>query len=83
MIRVTWYQADVYCRWTGKRLLPEPEKPRPVTGRFWSAGDGQAFLFLASEDGRDVVLPPGQPLRVRGSWERTQVADAEECPSYP
>jgi len=62
------HERDFGREWV-YRLLPEPERSGQVTGRFWSADDGQAFLILSSEDGRDVVIPPGQPLRVRGSWQ--------------
>jgi hypothetical protein len=62
------HERDFGPEWV-YRLLPETERARQGTGRFWSAGNGQASLILASDDGRDVVIPPGQPLRVRGSWQ--------------
>jgi len=62
------HERDFGAEWV-YRLLPEAERSGQVAGRFWSAAAGQAFLILSSGDGRDVVIPPGQPLRVRGSWQ--------------
>jgi hypothetical protein len=42
-----------------------------VAGRFWSTADGQAFLLLAAPGGREIMIPPGLPLRVRGAWQAT------------
>ena len=63
-----FHERDFGPEWV-YRLLPEAVRVGEVAGRFWSADDGQAFLILSSTDGRDVVIPPGQPLRVRGSWQ--------------
>ena len=62
------HERDFGSEWV-YRLRPEPDRSGQVVGRFWSAADGQPFLILSSEDGRDEVIPPGQPLRVRGSWQ--------------
>ena len=62
------HERDFGSEWV-YRLQPESAGSGQVAGRFWSADDGQAFLILSSADGRDVVIPPGQPLRVRGSWQ--------------
>jgi hypothetical protein len=43
----------------------------PVTGRFWSTADGQAFLILAATSGRTVVIQPGNSLRMQGTWQPT------------
>ncbi len=51
------------------RLLPAQEAAGRVAGRFWSTTDGQAFLLLAAPGGQEVVIPPGSPLRVSGSWQ--------------
>ena len=50
------------------RLPPSAPASGVLTGRFWATANGQAFLMLSSADGRDVVIPPGTPLRVRGAW---------------
>lgn len=50
------------------RLAPAGPHAGDVSGRFWSTADGQAFLILAAAVGRDVVIPPGRPLRVTGAW---------------
>ena len=62
------HERDFGPEWV-YRLPPESTRSGQVMGHFWSADDGQAFLILSSEDRRDVVIPPGQPLRVRGSWQ--------------
>jgi hypothetical protein len=50
--------------------LPQGQAARaPVAGRFWATAGGQAFLLLAAPGGRESVIPPGMPLRVRGVWQ--------------
>jgi hypothetical protein len=51
------------------RLAPDLAPAGRVTGRFWSTDDGQAFLLLSSADRDNVVILPGQPLRVQGAWQ--------------
>lgn len=51
------------------RLPPASPNIGPVAGRFWSTADGQAFLLLAAPGGREIMIPPGLPLRVRGAWQ--------------
>jgi hypothetical protein len=59
------------------RLPQASPNTGPVAGRFWSTADGQAFLLLAAPGGREILIPPGSPLRVQGAWAAAGGAAAQ------